>query len=293
MKEIDKFIDFIRYEKRYSINTVLAYQKDLEQFSVFLESQFDIKHPDDISSSMIRSWLMSMMEDEMSARSVNRKITTLKSFYKFLIKQDLTSKNPMLKVTSPKTPKRLPVFVEGEKMDFLLDSNIFDDSFIGQRDRLIIELFYATGMRLAELHQLKINDVNLHLCQVRVLGKRNKERIIPVVQSVIDLLKNYLNLRSEIPNTGEHLFVLENGEPIYRVLIYRIVRKYLTSVSSQDKKSPHVLRHSFATEMLNRGADLNAIKEILGHASLAATQVYTHNTIEKLKEAYKQAHPRA
>ena len=293
MKEIEKFIDFIRFEKRYSIHTVSAYQKDLEQFTLFLDSQFDIKNPDDISSSMIRSWLMSMMEDEMSARSVNRKITTLKSFYKFLIKQNLTNKNPMLKVTSPKTPKRLPVFVEGGKMDFLLDNVQFEDTFVGQRDRLIIELFYATGMRLAELHQLKLNDVNLHLCQVRVLGKRNKERIIPLVPALIQLIKNYLKLRNEIPNAGEELFVLENGEPIYRVLIYRIVRKLLSNVSSQDKKSPHVLRHSFATEMLNRGADLNAIKEILGHASLAATQVYTHNTIEKLKEAYKQAHPRA
>lgn len=293
MNEINQFIEFISFEKRYALHTISAYKIDLEQFKKFLDAQFSISKPDDINASMVRSWLMELMEAGVKPRSVNRKITTLKSFFKFLIKSELATKNPMYKVTSPKTPKRLPVFIEGGKMDLLLDNHVFEENFEDQRNRLIIELFYATGMRLSELMNLKISDINFYEQQIRVLGKRNKERIIPLIPAVSNLIKHYLDYRKRIDNANDYLFVLENGAMMYRVLIYRIVRKHLGTVSTNEKKSPHVLRHSFATAMLNRGADLNAIKEILGHANLAATQIYTHNTIEKLKDAYNLAHPRA
>lgn len=293
-QEIEKFVAYIAFEKRYSAHTVDAYKSDLEQLRTFLLNDFEIENVNQINTAMIRTWLMHLMESGVSARSVNRKITTLKSFYRFLLRQGLCEKNPMLKITSPKVPKRLPVFVEGNKMDLLLDHIERDENeFSTCRDKLIVELFYGTGMRLAELHQLKINDINYYEKQVRVLGKRNKERIIPLVPSLIELIKKYLEQRATLNPAHEFVFVLESGEQAYRGLIYRVVKTALSQVSTHEKRSPHVLRHSFATEMLNRGADLNAIKEILGHANLAATQVYTHNTIEKLKEAYKQAHPRA
>lgn len=293
-QQVMKFLEYLSFEKRYSPHTIAAYKGDLEQFQSYLQSDFTIENIFDVNTAMIRTWLMMLMEQGVGARSVNRKITSLKSFYKYLLREQLLVKNPMHKITSPKIPKRLPVYVEGAKMNELLDHAAQNESgFEACRNKLIIELFYGTGMRLAELHQLRLQDIDFSKCQIKVLGKRNKERIIPLIPALIPLIEKYLDYRSALVSDSMFLFILENGSPIYRGLIYRIVKKALSQVSTKEKKSPHVLRHSFATEMLNRGADLNAIKEILGHANLSATQVYTHNTIEKLKQAYKQAHPRA
>jgi len=234
-----------------------------------------------------------MMDGGLSPRSVNRKITALKSMYRYAIKSGWVAVNPMHKVSSPKTPKKLPEYIEAEKLDLLLDTAEFSADFNGRRDHLIIELFYGTGMRLSELLGLKIEDVQLNNKQIKVTGKRNKQRIIPMFDTLAQELKTFLSERSAIVTDQRQVFVFEDGSALYPVYVYRLVNKYLSQVSTRKKKSPHVLRHSFATEMLNKGADLNAIKELLGHASLSATQVYTHNTIEKLKAAYALAHPRA
>jgi integrase/recombinase XerC len=232
-----------------------------------------------------------MMEQKISARSINRKITTLKTFYKYLLRQGLVTENPMLKIQPPKTSKKLPVFVEKEKMDLLLDNVTFEEGEEGQRNRLIIELFYATGMRLSELINLREKDVDLYSGQLKVLGKRNKERIIPFSNELKRTIESYHAIKSF--KDSEFLLVNSSGEKLYEKLVYKIVKQYLSLVTTIDKKSPHVLRHTFATHMLNNGADLNAIKELLGHANLSATQVYTHNTVEKLKNIHKLAHPKA
>jgi integrase/recombinase XerC len=231
------------------------------------------------------------MEQKIVPRSVNRKITTLKTFYKFLLRQGVVAENPMLKIQSPKTSKRLPVFVEKEGMDILLDSIDFGDDFEGQRNKLIIEIFYSTGMRLTELVNLKQLDVDLYQSHLKVLGKRNKERIIPFNPILKEQIKIYLQAKPTL--NDEFLFITSSGAKMYDKLVYRIVNAYLSQITTVDKKSPHVLRHTFATHMLNNGANLNSIKELLGHASLSATQVYTHNTVEKLKNIHKQAHPKA
>jgi integrase/recombinase XerC len=232
------------------------------------------------------------MEDGLDARSVNRKITALKTFYKFALKSHLIQLNPMLKVVSPKVSKKLPVYVEADRLDLLLDKVEFPQNFEGARDHLILELLYGTGMRRSELLELKIDDIDFRLGQIKVTGKRNKQRIIPLFDALSEALQSYLKIRQS--QVTDHLFLLcdEKGSRLYPEKIYRIVKKYLSMVSTQSKRSPHTLRHSFATEMLNKGADLNSIKEILGHANLSATQVYTHNSIEKLRAIYKKAHPR-
>jgi integrase/recombinase XerC len=240
---------------------------------------------------LIRSWIVSLMEQKISSRSVNRKITTLKTFYKFLLRQKVVADNPMLKIQSPKTSKRLPVFVEKEKMDILLDNIEFGNDEEGVRNKLIIEMFYSTGMRLSELINLKHKNVDLSSGQLKVLGKRNKERIIPFNNELKSKIEEYLNTQKR--KTNETLFTTADGKKMYEKLVYKIVKQYLSLVTTIDKKSPHVLRHTFATHMLNNGADLNSIKELLGHANLSATQVYTHNTVEKLKNIHKQAHPKA
>lgn len=287
----DSFIAYLRFEKRFSEHTVLAYATDINQFKAYLNSVYRINDISEVVHPVIRSWVVSLMEQKISPRSVNRKITTLKTFYKFLLRQGMVKENPMLKIQAPKTSKRLPVFVEKEKMDVLLDNIEFGDDFEGQRNKLIIELFYATGMRLSELINLKQSDVDIQACQVKVLGKRNKERIIPFNAELIAQIESYLTLKPDSQN--EFFFVSKNGDKLYAKRVYSIVKSYLSQVTTIDKKSPHVLRHTFATHMLNKGADLNAIKELLGHANLSATQIYTHNTVEKLKTVYKQTHPRA
>jgi integrase/recombinase XerC len=245
---------------------------------------------------MVRTWIVSLIEQDISARSVNRKLSTLKSYFKFMTKEGLVQENPMPKIQSPKTSKKLPVFVDNESMETLFSAEIFSDDFEGIRDRLILEMFYMTGIRLSELINLKDPDIDFYQQNIKVLGKRNKERLIPVSSGLIDSIKKYLEIRNksiEAVEQNDYFYVTIKGKKLYEKLAYRIVNSYLGKVSTLKKKSPHVLRHTFATHMLNNGADLNAIKEILGHSSLAATQVYTHNTIEKLKNIYNQAHPRA
>lgn len=291
---IERFIRYLQFEKRFSPNTVTAYQKDLYQFSDFIKEL----EPDllAISHQQVRSWVVSLMDEGMEPKSINRKISSLRSFYKFLQREGLINNSPMLHVKAPKVPKRLPVIITEQKMDTLLDADtIFSDDFQGIRNRLIIELLYGTGMRLAELLALKDDDINSYENQIKVLGKRNKERIIPITKSLASLIQEYQSLKrnQDFAVQSPSLIVTNEGKVAYPKLIYRVVNAILSLISTHDKKSPHILRHSFATSLLNRGADLNAIKELLGHSSLAATQVYTHNSVEKLKSIYKQSHPKA
>lgn len=290
---INSFLHYIQFEKRFSPNTVLAYSSDLEQFFQYQKLQYETEDPAEINHPMIRSWIVSMMEAHVSPRSINRKLTTLKTYYKFLLRRGSVKVNPMMKVQAPKTSKRLPVFVDQSKMELLFNEVNFGEGFESQRDRLILELFYATGMRLSELIGLTDDSIDLYQCSLKVLGKRNKERIIPFTDKLKVLIRDYLDVRSKIGSPSLTFFVTDKGKKMYPKLVYRIVTSRIGSVTTLDKKSPHVLRHTFATHMLNNGADINSVKEILGHANLSATQVYTHNTIEKLKEVYKQAHPRA
>lgn len=291
---IEQFIHYLKFEKRFSPLTVTAYQKDLDQFLVFLAvSESELLN---VSHQQVRGWMVALMDQGYEAKTINRKISSLRSLYKFLQRNELIKINPMIQVRAPKIPKRLPVVITEQKMDSLLDGGFgFTDGFTGMRDRLIIELLYGTGIRLAELVGLKDEDVDNYEQQIRVLGKRNKQRIIPVHSSLAKLIAEYKiqKLSQNFDNKASSLIVTDSGKDVYPKFVYRIVRAVLSAVSTHDKKSPHILRHSFATSLLNRGADLNAIKELLGHSSLAATQVYTHNSVEKLKSIYKQAHPKA
>ena len=286
---LEEFFSYIKSEKRFSDHTIISYTTDLNQFSKFLKDEYDIIDQSKASFKIIRNWVSILVESGLKSNSVNRKISTLKTFYKFLCMCNYLNSNPTLKLLSPKSSKRLPVFVEKENMNNLFDSNFFDNSFCGRRDKLIIELFYFTGIRLSELINIKISDLDFVNSQIKVLGKSNKERLIPITYNVLNTLLDFKNMF----NLKDFLFSDENGEKLYSKKIYRIVNKYLAKISSMQKKSPHVLRHSFATHMLNNGADINAIKEILGHANLSATQIYTHNSIKKLKNVHKQAHPKA
>lgn len=290
---VETFLKYLSFEKRYSKHTTEAYRKDLNQFSDFLSTDFEINNLEEVKHTHIRGWVVSLMDDELSPKSVNRKIATLKSFYKFLLAREYVELNPTSQIKPLKTEKDLPSFVKEEEITNLLDKVEFSSDFEGQRDRLILELLYATGIRLAELQGLKDEDVNFYEKTIRVLGKRNKERIIPTGNSLIYLIEQYQKLRNEMGMTGPNLILTDRGEPLYPMFIYRRVKKYLTAVTTLSKKSPHVMRHTFATHLLNKGADLNAVKDLLGHTSLAATQVYTHNSIEKLKAAFDQAHPKA
>jgi len=295
----EKFIDYIRYEKRFSAHTITAYQHDLQQFADFLQFQYDLMEISQATHEMVRSWLVQLLSDNITPRSVNRKLSVLKSYFRFCKKQGFILESPMAKVIAPKTSKFLPVYLEKEPLEKLFSSISFDQGFQGIRDKLILMVFYSTGMRLSELCALKIGSVDFQSKSIKVTGKRNKERILPVGDYLLKNIELYLSEREKIMvNSGTNnkeasFFVTLKGKPIYQRLVYNIVHRYLSNVSTLGKLSPHVLRHTFATHMLNDGADLNAIKEILGHSSLAATQVYTHNTIEKLKSIYNHAHPRA
>ncbi len=297
MEVREAFIHYLKYEKRFSKHTITSYKGDLNQFFAFLlrHVKGQIINFQKIDEHIIRKWIVFMIENDISARSVNRKITTLKTFFKFLLKENQIKSNPLNKVLTPKPEKKLPWFVDQNQMDILLDNYKFTNDFEGARDKLIIEIFYFTGIRLSELTELKIKNINQKECFIKVHGKRNKERIIPYPSNLNQSINQYLNYRKQInasSNQEEPIFITIKGEKIYTKLVYRIVNKYLDAVTTIEKKSPHILRHTFATHMLNNGADLNAIKEILGHANLSATQIYTHNTFEKLKDIYKQAHPR-
>ncbi len=290
---IERFIRYVRYEKRFSPHTIKAYETDLLQFQTFLTTYETTLA--EATHTLVRSWVMECMEASTGAKSINRKISSLRSFYKFLQREGLVVKSPMEQVQAPKIPKRLPIIVEEAKLNALLDDEaLFSTGFEGLRDRVVLELLYGTGIRLAELLGLKNSDIDDYNQQIKVLGKRNKERIIPLAKPLYALLKVYLDQKNELGFTStEKLIVTDKGTAAYPKLIYRLVKQALGEVSTQDKKSPHILRHSFATALLNKGAELTAIKELLGHANLSATQVYTHNSIEKLKSIYKQAHPKA
>ncbi|TZF81064.1 tyrosine-type recombinase/integrase [Pedobacter sp. BS3] len=290
---IERFIRYLEFEKRVSPHTLTAYKHDLDQFNTYLTS-IEVSL-DAVKHRHIRSWLVTLIEAN-GAKTANRKLSALRSLFKFLQKENLITENPTALVKAIKTPKRLPVVVDDHKLTVLLDNaQTFDDSFKGVRERLIIELLFATGMRLSELTSLQEQSIDFYGRMVKVFGKRSKERIIPLHISVIALLKQYLNEKKKqnFDNKTQALIVTDSGSAAYPNFVYRIVKKYLSYISTADKKSPHVLRHTFATSLLDKGADINAIKELLGHASLAATQVYTHNTAERLKSIYKQAHPKA
>ena len=289
----ESFVNYLKFEKRCSSHTVVAYKNDLDQFVQFcieVVGEFNVKKTD---SKLVRSWIVHLMENKLSARSVNRKITTVKTFFKYLMKELIVEKNPATYLSLPKIRKKLPNFVEENNLHHLLDDGFFDVDFKGIRDKLIITLLYGTGIRLAELLLLKDSDIDTKMCLIKVLGKRKKERIIPYPTSINSLLEAYFNIRNtEIGFKTERLLVTENGKPVYEKLIYRVVNSNLAKVTLLEKKSPHVLRHTYATHLLNKGADLNAVKELLGHVNLAATQIYTHTSFERLHDIYKQAHPR-
>lgn len=291
---ISRFVSFLSFERRYSPHTVTAYEREVKEFADYLSSQGIPL--DEVGHRHVRSYLAELAEAGKEPSSINRSISALRTYYKFLLREGMTRQNPMALVKAVKMPKRLPVVVEEEKLTIMLDSEeVFTDDFEGLRDRLVIEILFGTGMRLAELLSLHEMHLDSYQGSIRVMGKRNKERIVPMTNALRSVLQRYLNEKnSRFPdNKTTGLIVTKEGKQAYPKLIYRIVNKYLSKLSSQQKKSPHVLRHTFATALLNKGADLNAIKELLGHAGLAATQVYTHNSVERLKSIYNQAHPKA
>lgn len=290
----ESFLKYLKFEKRCSDHTVIAYRKDLDQFEEFVfktVGDFDVLQ---VNTKMIRNWVVDMMDSGIKAKSVTRKITALKSFYKYLMREEVVSFSPVDGVITPKIPKRLPIFVDENSLHHLLDDGYFQRDFEGVRDKLMLSLFYGTGIRLSELINLTDRQIFLKEYLIKVLGKNNKERIVPYPRSLNPLFEEYFLIRNgEFGASCDYVFLSAKGEKVYEKLVYRVVKKYLSLVTTLEKKSPHVLRHSFATHLLNRGADLNAVKELLGHANLAATQVYTHTTTDKLQSIYKQAHPRA
>lgn len=292
---VESFLKYLQFEKRVSRHTLTAYQTDLAQFNHFLDSAFPEFTPEQSDYGVVRSWIIQLVESGAKATSVNRKIASLRSFYKFLLREQVITKNPMMKIRVLKTQKRLPAFIQEKEIAVILDQAKFEESHSGSRDKLILELFYATGIRLSELITLKESQVDLRNYTIKVLGKRNKERVIPFPKSTGPLIQDYQQMRNKEVELKRHgfLFVTDKGEPCYPMMVYRIVKQYLDAHSTSDKRSPHVLRHTYATHLLNKGAEINAVKDLLGHSSLAATQVYTHNSIEKLKKAYDQAHPKA
>ncbi|GKG73778.1 tyrosine recombinase XerC [Parabacteroides sp. AM58-2XD] len=291
---IDSFLDYLRYERNYSNYTIEAYSKDLRQFEEYVKlNKESIFVPGDVDADLVRSWIVSLMDEKISPVSVNRKLSSLKSFFKFLMKQGSISVNPLRLITGPKTKKPLPYFVRDKEMELLLDGDGFDEDFEGVRDRLILEMLYDTGIRRSELIGIQDSDVDFGAMQIRVTGKRNKQRLIPFAEGLKNLIQAYTEVRNrEVGSESGWFFVRKNGEQLSVGIVYTIVKKKLSEIPTLAKRSPHVLRHSFATSMLNNGAELNAVKELLGHSSLASTSVYTHTTFEELKKVY-HAHPRA
>lgn len=289
------FLQYLEYEKRYSANTLIAYKNDLLQFSDFLKKTYDFDEVLNVRHPHIRSWLVSLMEEGIGSRSINRKLSALKTFFKFQLRKNAIEQDPMGKVISPKMAKRLPVFINKNQMELLWSGYDFGKKFNGARNRLVFELLYGTGMRVSELVNLSEKNVDMYNQALKVLGKGNKERIIPISKEVKHLIAGYVDLRNKtFPSESfSSLIVSDTGKKMYSRSVYNIVNMILKQITTVEKKSPHVLRHTFATHMLNNGAEINAIKELLGHSSLAATQVYTHNTIDKLKDIYRKAHPKA
>ena len=289
------FIEFLQFQKRYSKHTIVSYQNDLNSFFAFVEQQFSDTPIDQIKVVYIRSWLAELKENKMSARSLNRKISSLRSFFKYLLKNKLVLVNPVNGITSLKMPKKLPQFIIENDIEKIFTSTEFSEGFKGTTEKLILQILYFTGIRKAELISLKDGDIDRMNSQIKVSGKGNKQRIIPVNNLLINDLKFYSAKKKElnIYNENHHFFVTENGTALDPKHVYNIVKKFLSQISTIERNSPHILRHTFATHLMNNGAELNAVKELLGHASLAATQIYTHNSIEKLKDVYKKAHPKA
>lgn len=292
---LQPFVDYLKFEKRYSAHTITSYQTDLLDFAGYLDTQFGGVQLKDIRHSFVRSWLANLKDKGLSAKSIVRKISSLKSFFKYHLRTGNIDLSPMEKIITPKTPKRLPVFIKEADTEMMFKTlNIISEDWKSLNAKVLITLFYTTGMRLAELITLRENQVYLSRLQIKVLGKGNKERLIPISREVVKMIEEYIELkRKEFENTPETLLVTDKGKKIYPKYAYLMVNQVLSQLSTLDKKSPHVLRHTFATHLMNKGADLNAVKELLGHASLASTQVYTHNTIEKLKHVYKKSHPKA
>lgn len=292
-KNVTAFREYLLREKNYSVLTVNAYLNDIEEFQSFLKREFDDDVLEEVNYGQIRSWIVSLSDNEISNRTINRKISSLKAFYKFLLKIKEIEQNPLSKHQSLKTPKKAQIPFS-EKELHKVSEEYFPDDFTGIRNRLIIELFYATGMRRAELINLKLNSIDLSSKTIKVLGKRNKERVLPLLDSVSELVKKYLAVRSDLEcvKDSEYFFLTEKGIKLYETLVYRIINSYFSIVSEKVKKSPHVLRHSFATHLLNNGADLNSVKELLGHSSLASTQIYVNSSLSELKKVYANTHPR-
>jgi integrase/recombinase XerC len=291
---IGLFIDYLRYERNYSVHTVVSYTKDLEQFESFAKDEFGCSFTlSDIDSDIVRNWIVSLLDKKMARTSVNRKLSSLKSFFKFLVRQGIISINPLRLVNGPKTGKPLPHFIQEGELERLLDGDGFGEGFEGVRDRLVLEMLYDIGLRRSELIGIKNSDVDYGISLLRVTGKRNKQRLVPFGEGLKDKMLAYVDIRNrEIGCNSERFFVRKNGESLSAKMVYNIVKKNLSEIPALSKRSPHVLRHSFATSMLNNGAELNAVKELLGHSSLASTSVYTHTTFEELKKVY-HAHPRA
>ncbi|MDO6438605.1 tyrosine-type recombinase/integrase [Cyclobacterium sp. 1_MG-2023] len=290
------FISYLEHEKRVSRHTILAYQKDLDQFMEFINTAFGMAHPEEAGHAEIRSWMVDLIEEGLEVATVNRKMATLRSFYKFLLRSEIISKDPTFKIRSLKKGRALPAFIQEKEIQTLLEENNFALDFEGQRDRMVMQSLYLTGIRLSELIGLRWSSVDLSQLQIKVLGKGKKFRIIPISGSLRVAILQYRKVFEDsfsIQNENDFFIVKSNREQAYPMMIYRIVKKYLNLFVRNTKGSPHLMRHTFATHLLNKGADLNAVKDLLGHASLAATQVYTHNSIEKLKAVYEQAHPKA
>ncbi len=290
---LPQFIDYLQYEKKYSLHTINAYQKDISDFAVFAEENFEETNLVEISYSIIRSWIVKLVDEEVSNRSINRKISSLKTFYKYLLKTKQIEVSPLAKHKSLKVSKKVQVPFSAKEVETVI-ANFSAEGFSDVRDQLIIELLYSTGMRRAELINLKLEDIQIESSQIKVLGKRNKERMIPLLPSVKKTFIAYLKEREqlEINSESDYLLLTNKGKKLYDTLVYRIVNGYFSRVSTKTKNSPHIIRHSFATHLLNEGADLNSVKELLGHSSLASTQVYTHNSIKELSKVYLKSHPR-
>jgi integrase/recombinase XerC len=294
-QQIQSFLDYLKFEKRYSEHTLISYTHDLHSFFIYIGENFGVTTLQEVNSSFIRSWLASLKEDKISTRSVNRKLSSLRSFFKYHLKRGNIATMPAANVIAAKINKRLPVFIkESETKELIKNLNVAAENWKSLNAKMLIFLFYATGMRLSELINLKEKQIDASRNQVKVLGKGNKERIIPVSKELVHTIREYQQFKKkEFASREETLLVTEKGKRLYPKYAWLLVNEYLGHASTLDKKSPHVLRHTFATHLMNNGADLNAVKELLGHASLAATQVYTHNTIEKLKNVHKKAHPKA
>ncbi len=289
------YYTYLEFQKRYSAHTISAYVNDIEQFIFYLKSNFDMDDVLKVTHVHIRSWIVHLMQAKITPRSINRKLSCLNSLYKFLIRRKVVKTNPLRKVQGPKESKKLPSYVKQANLEKLLKQIEFEEGFKGIRDKAIVYTLYATGLRRAELIGLKHKDIDLQSMQLKVLGKRNKERIVPFAEGLKAVLIDYIAEKEmEFPeNENQAFFVTNKGAPLYPKFVYSLVNKHLSAVTTVGQRSPHTLRHSFATHMSNNGADLNSIKELLGHSSLNATQIYTHNSIEKLKEVYKKAHPKA